>query len=1189
MFDKLLPELKTAINKTYGLPIAVLSLGADSKDIDSVTKSVNGSVVKRYPASTARRVFNINGHLEPVTVDSGSRASLIHTSVARRLNIGFDGELKSQEVRLAMQGHAPRMQYFESSEVAIPLDDSTTITVIFRVSDDADPDNTLLGGAAAVAINEHEAEGKALTIKLARQEEQALVAATPRFSAVEEEKDRAYIMEKIGDLLKINQAITDPVKDLAIPLPFKERPPPGKVITAPNYRPHPFASKEQMAGVRLQVADMLDKGIISPIGREAVRCASTIIVVKQPGKDRIVFNFPPLNSQLNGSPYPMPVIDDILSLCSGARYIAKLDGKSAYLQIELPPEDRPYVCFELDGQCYSFNRCAFGLVHLPGEFQRFADEVAASTESCKSYLDDAILCSPDLDTHVARLRSYISECNKRNYKLGLEKCVFSATEVQALGFVVNGKGVTVDPAKTKSVVDFPRPTTRLQLHSFIGLVSYLRTHVVHLAQISASLVDWLTALNADRKLKMDWTPELSLAFLKVKAAVVDAIKRAHYDANKPLIIYTDASDSGIAAVLCQENDDGTLSFLHTYSRKLKKYERGYSTYKKEALSLVVAVCVYSPYFNPSQVVTVRTDHRALIYLFDAGMSRVIANWCALLTTYSISIEYIPGPSNVFADALSRSPDFDGEMPDARYLLRPAPEDDTSEGQAANDPFTTSDVELTPELTIAALMFEPQPLAKRASREERAGRFAGRRAQAQGELEFKQAQDRPLAVPADAVDEPASAVTSLTTPAADERTALLEKAHQETGHRSAPTGISFLLRQLRVSWPGMATEMHAHVAACEACSIFNRGKTTYAPALSHSVDVPMAKLFVDLHGPMAEGKGYFLVLVDSFTNFIWGAALEDYTAATIVSTLRSVFLAYGFPRILISDNGPCFAAEVFAEFMKCAGVEHHLVAPYTPRANGRAEKAVGLISQTLNKFLREAHSKDWRQWFPAAVAAHNQSVSSTTGCSPFALMFGRPYISASTASQSPIAANSDRALTPEEAKEMEAAWDLHFKDLYLNVIPLIRQRIESVQAMQRAQNDAGRQISTVPLRVNTWVRTCTPGPRDNNTPFWSVDTFKIVTAENNLYELATADDVKIPRVFHRDLLKPARASENPTLDISRIVSYDAATHKVGVILRGKSDLTLVDEHQVKIKQLKAFRNRVKNQSAIKAPAPAVAQH
>ncbi len=40
-----------------------------------------------------------------------------------------------------------------------------------------------------------------------------------------------------------------------------------------------------------------------------------------------------------------------------------------------------------------------------------------------------LLCSPDLDTHVTRLRSYISECNKRNYRLGLEKCVQAASLV----------------------------------------------------------------------------------------------------------------------------------------------------------------------------------------------------------------------------------------------------------------------------------------------------------------------------------------------------------------------------------------------------------------------------------------------------------------------------------------------------------------------------------------------------------------------------------------------------------------------------------------------------------------------------------------------------------------------------------------------------------------------------------------
>ena len=47
--------------------------------------------------------------------------------------------------------------------------------------------------------------------------------------------------------------------------------------------------------------------------------------------------------------YPLPKIDEIIAQIAKGSVYSTLDLKSAYYQIPLPPEDRPYTAFEACG------------------------------------------------------------------------------------------------------------------------------------------------------------------------------------------------------------------------------------------------------------------------------------------------------------------------------------------------------------------------------------------------------------------------------------------------------------------------------------------------------------------------------------------------------------------------------------------------------------------------------------------------------------------------------------------------------------------------------------------------------------------------------------------------------------------------------------------------------------------------
>lgn len=83
------------------------------------------------------------------------------------------------------------------------------------------------------------------------------------------------------------------------------------------------------------------------------------------------------------------------------------------------------------------------------------------------------------------------------------------------------------------------------------------------------------------------------------------------------------------------------------------------------------------------------------------------------------------------------------------------------------------------------------------------------------------------------------------------------------------------------------------------------------------------------GPM------FLVIVDAYSKWPVVKQMNSTTATHTIEVFRSVFADTGIPERLVSDNGPQFVSEEFADFLKGNDVKHIRSAPYHPKTNGLA--------------------------------------------------------------------------------------------------------------------------------------------------------------------------------------------------------------------------------------------------------------
>lgn len=92
-----------------------------------------------------------------------------------------------------------------------------------------------------------------------------------------------------------------------------------------------------------------------------------------------------------------------------------------------------------------------------------------------------------------------------------------------------------------------------------------------------------------------------------------------------------------------------------------------------------------------------------------------------------------------------------------------------------------------------------------------------------------------------------------------------------------------------------------------------------------------------------------------------------TAEVVAQVLRQLFVCYGAPLVLKTDNGSQFRADTLQTLLARAGVTQLFSPPYWPRYNGAIEASIGsLKTRTQQQAAEHGRAGDWT-WADAAAA------------------------------------------------------------------------------------------------------------------------------------------------------------------------------------------------------------------------------
>ena len=107
---------------------------------------------------------------------------------------------------------------------------------------------------------------------------------------------------------------------------------------------------------------------------------------------------------------------------------------------------------------------------------------------------------------------------KHGLSLKPEKCEFEKTSVEYLGVVVSHDSVKMDPAKVAGVSEWPTPSNKKEVQSFLGFTNFYWRFIEGFSHIAWPLFD-LT--KGDSVFK--WSSEEKLAFDTLKDKITSAL------------------------------------------------------------------------------------------------------------------------------------------------------------------------------------------------------------------------------------------------------------------------------------------------------------------------------------------------------------------------------------------------------------------------------------------------------------------------------------------------------------------------------------------------------------------------------------------------------------------------------------------------------------------------------------------
>ncbi|GFX17232.1 retrovirus-related Pol polyprotein from transposon 17.6 [Trichonephila clavipes] len=192
---------------------------------------------------------------------------------------------------------------------------------------------------------------------------------------------------------------------------------------------------------------------------------------------------------------------------------------------------------------------------------------------------------------------------------------------------------------------------------------------------------------------------------------------------------------------------------------------------------------------------------------------------------------------------------------------------------------------------------------------------------------------------------------------------------------------------------MSGEIAEFVQTCKGCQLRKPEKIGDRAPITPIVrpELPFEIVNIDVIGPIqppsGRGHKYVLCMMDQHTRWPEAVPLRSLTAKNACDSLLQIFSRTGIPSIIASDQGTNFKSALTQEFTKRIGSSPRFSCPGYPASNGLVERWNKVLKDMIHHVIRE-DPRSWDRQLPFLLFAYREVPNTTTGVSPFRLLYGR---------------------------------------------------------------------------------------------------------------------------------------------------------------------------------------------------------
>jgi len=163
-----------------------------------------------------------------------------------------------------------------------------------------------------------------------------------------------------------------------------------------------------------------------------------------------------------------------------------------------------------------------------------------------AYMDDILVYADTEEGHDRTVKEVLKRLQKNGLAVLQEKCVWKATEVEFLGYIIGRDGIRMGEDKVEPVLDWKTPESITQVQSFLGFANFYRRFIQNYSRVARPLTE-LTKKEVGKE--WAWNQQAESDFQELKHRFTTAPILAHFDPRELILVETDASNFALGAVL----------------------------------------------------------------------------------------------------------------------------------------------------------------------------------------------------------------------------------------------------------------------------------------------------------------------------------------------------------------------------------------------------------------------------------------------------------------------------------------------------------------------------------------------------------------------------------------------------------------------------------------------------------------